>query len=590
MFIQKTHSVILGSMLVFCLSSQVVATCPNWSPQQAEQELQQLATQLERWDQAYYLQGESLVSDAIYDQSRQNFYRWQGCFKLPHIALPSIPTGHNNQLRHPMVQTGLDKAHHRDEVAQWLHLRRGQNFWVQPKADGVAVTLVYQQGQLVQAISRGDGVQGQDWTERVLELSAIPARLDTSLPEIVLQGELVMRLQNHRQKHDGAQKARSSIAGLMLRQQITDEEKHLVDIFVWDWVNSQQPMQQRLQQLTRWGFVHSETLTHPITQLSEVEHWRNHWYQSSLFMATDGVVIRQEQQPPADQREAKPPIWALAWKYPPAETIAEIAQVTFSIGRTGQITPLLEIHPVQLDDRQIQRISLGSLPRWQQLNLQPGDRIVIRLAGSTIPQFQQRLQRGMNREKQVVQPPSAEAFHALSCLSRQEIEQSTDPAGCRQQFLARLAYLSSAAALDMQGVAEQSWALLLDQGLIHELTDWLSLTSTQLQSLPGIGEKRAEQLIRTFAAARESSLLQWLAALGIPPAGSEPLFSDDEQVHWQTLILRNTADWQQRHGVGSSRASALVNFFQHPQVQQQAARLQQFGVEGFAVQTAILHD
>lgn len=589
MIIQNFSRFFVRFLLLSILFSKVFAACPNWSPHQAEQELHQLATQLELWDQAYYLQGQSLVSDAIYDQSRQNFYLWQSCFKLPHITLSSIPTGNNNHLQHPVVQTGLDKVHHLDEVAQWLNLRRGQSFWVQPKADGVAVTLVYQQGQLVQAISRGDGVQGQDWTARVLELSAIPARLDTSLPNVVLQGELVMRLHKHQQSRDGGQNARSRVAGLMQRQQITDEEKHLVDIFVWDWANSQQTMQQRLQQLTRWGFVHSETLTHPITQLSEVEHWRNHWYHSPLFMATDGLVLRQEQQTPAEHREAKPPLWAVAWKYPPAEALAEISAIHFRVGRTGQITPLLEIHPVQLDDRQIQRVSLGSLSRWQQLDLQPGDRIVIRLAGSTIPQFQQRLQRGIHRDDQAVKPPPAEVFHALSCLSRQDIKLSADPAGCRQQFLARLTYLSSSEGLNMQGVAEQSWALLFDQGLIHELTDWLDLTSAQLQTLPSVGEKRAEQLLSAFTATKHSELPRWLVALGMPPSGSEPLFSAGEKVHWQTLVQRSPADWQQRRGIGAVRAAALQQFFHHPQIQQQALRLQHQGVEGFADTGSILH-
>ncbi|MCX4198514.1 hypothetical protein OMR07_25940 [Methylobacterium organophilum] len=151
-----------------------LATCPTWDDARAQREIHQLQTQLAEWDDAYHRRGQSLVDDEIYDQSRARLHDWQRCFPST-LAAPDPLAGAGGPLRHPIRQTGLAKLADEQSVAAWI--ARREDLWIQPKIDGVAVTLVYRDGVLQQAISRGDGLTGQDWTANARKLAAIPARL-----------------------------------------------------------------------------------------------------------------------------------------------------------------------------------------------------------------------------------------------------------------------------------------------------------------------------------------------------------------------------------------------------------------------------
>lgn len=538
--------------------SSLAATCPDWPIAQATRELAALQAQLATWDDAYHNQGRSPVADEIYDQARARLSQWQTCFGQPQQAPGDALEGASTELPHPIAQTGLRKL---DEtgVGQWLSDRA--DVWIQPKVDGVAVTLVYRQGRLQQAISRGDGHSGQDWTARASELPAIPQQLPQPL-DAVLQGELYWRLNNHQQARDGSAGARGKVAGLMARQTIAAEEAAGIGLFVWDWPDGPAEMQERLAGLQRLGLEDSRSYSQPVENLTQARQWRQHWYRSALPFASDGVVLRQGQRPAGTRWQAEPPHWAAAWKYPVSQALAVVQKVHFNIGRTGRINPVLELQPLLLDDRRISRVAVGSLQRWQALDIRPGDQVAIRLSGLTIPHLDEVIWRSQQRTK--VNIPRAEDYHALSCWH------STPP--CQQQFQARLAWLGSKQGLAMSGVGPGIWGSL---GL-HGLLDWLELDARQLQSLPGIGTRRAEQLQQTFRQARDRPLQQWLRALGAPPG-----FDSGKLDDWHGLAQRDLGTWRQQPGVGQKRAEQLVAFFSHPDVQSLARQLQKAGVTAF---------
>lgn len=545
--------------------------------QQQLAETQALAKRLNEWNDAYYQQGISLVSDAIYDQTLQRFTQRQLCF--PDIQLPSITGKPTSSIQHPIVQTGLNKVHSRQAVEHWLTERADQPLWIQPKADGVAVSLVYVNGKLTQAISRGDGLIGQDWTGKVQSFPNIPQQIRTDLTQVIIQGELVWRLENHIQAKQNSQGARSKVAGFMQRQQTNTEEVQQVEIYVWDWPNSGLSMQAQVEQLTNWGFSHSQGLTQPVKNLDEVKYWQNQWYTQPLFMATDGVVIRQQQRPNAQHWQAKPPSWAIAWKHPAQQAVTHVSKIIYTVGRTGRITTLLALEPFELDKKIISRASLGGLKNLKKLDVQAGDLVAIQLAGLTIPQLQDVLIRTQPRTA-ATHPPE-DAFHYFSCLQAKTIKLSPYPKGCEQQFIARLSWLSSNQALNMQGVGESTWQLLLEEGLLKDLTNWLDFTQEALEKVTGLGEKRSRLLILNFKTAISQPFTTWLIALGMPPIGSGALFSVEEPPNWQTLANRSLAAWQQRNGIGTKRAKDLQAFFNHPVMQQQAKFLAEQGVKGF---------
>lgn len=521
-----------------------------------------LIERLAEWDDAYYRRAEPSVSDTVYDQARARLDTWRRCSpeRVVEVPAPSHPRGSGV---HPVFQTGLEKLPDAAAVERWLSRR--SDVWIQPKVDGVAVTLVYVEGELKQAISRGDGVTGQEWSKRVSRLPAVPGRLPKAV-DVVLQGELYLRRQDHVQAEVGDDGARARVIGLMAREVLSAAEAAAVGLFVWEWPDGPATLAARLEGLTALGFADTAAFTHSVVDLASIEQWRRSWFENPLPFATDGVVLRQASRPSGATWEAKPPAWAVAWKHPPGEALAEVRRVEFRIGRTGRITPLLHLHSVELEGRTVRRVSTGSLERWRALDIGPGDHVVIALAGLTIPRLE-----GVawhRPERAALVAPDNAAYHALSCWHMAP--------GCEAQFLERLAWLSGAEALNLSGVGPGTWRRLVEAELVERLLDWLTLDEQALRGAHGVGEARARTLVATFNAAQASPFSHWLQALGAPPGIDAALPAD-----WATLVEYTHRDWAALRGVGADRATLLVEFFAHSEVRRLAERLAEHGVAGF---------
>jgi len=556
--------VTLRLLLVFftaCTALNTHADCPKWPATQAKSEIAALQKQINQWDDAYHREGRSLIADELYDQSLQRLSAWRECFRLPSPVEP-LRTA-SGTVTHPIAHTGLDKIHKAEAVQAWLRDR--QDVWVQPKIDGVAVTLVYRQGMLQQAISRGDGISGQDWTTSAQRINAIPQRLTQPL-DLLVQGELYWRLNEHVQARSGSVNARAAVAGLMNRKSFTAEQAAGIGLFVWDWPQGPLDLPERISRLVALGFAKTEPYSQPASDFAEAQKWRDHWYRSPLPFATDGVVLRQSQRPPAERWQARAPYWAIAWKYPFAQALAEVRKINFKIGRTGRITPVIELTPVMLDDREIKRVSASSLKRWQALDIRPGDQVAISLAGLTIPRLDGVVLRAAERAD--IDIPNADDFHALSCW------QPTP--GCESQFLARLTWLSGKQGLAMQHVGRGTWEKLFETGRLNNLLDWLTLDGPELANIAGFGERSSARLMHSFHSARQRPFAQWLKALGIPPTGQAQLPDS-----WQALAQRDTEQWQAEPGIGPGRAAQLSAFFRDPQVLALSDTLRTAGIGGF---------
>ena len=542
-------------------------TCPDWTAERLALEAQTLAEHIEVWDRAYHDDGESLIADELYDQALARLENWQSCRgdTTPHRPLTRV-TSSDSTRAHPAAHTGLNKA---DEDGIRRFTSRREDLWIQPKVDGVAVTLRYQAGELVEAVSRGDGERGQDWTARVQQLPSVPA----SLPEpvsAVLQGELYWRMENHVQARQPDSGARGAVAGAMAQQAPSQETLNRIGLFVWGWPDGPTQITERLAQLTALGFDTTD-YTHPINGQEAAAEWRDRWFNAPLPFATDGVVLKQAERPGVRRWSSSPPEWAVAWKYPPQQALAQVRGVEFRVGRTGRVTPLVWLHPISLEGRRISRVSLGSLERWQAWDVRPGDQVAVTLAGLTIPQVSSVV--WQTRERAALSVPPPERYHLLSCfmLSPERAPERTPE--CSAQLLARLTYLGE--QLGMRGIGEGTWQALMEAGVVTELLGWLEVTPEQLQQAYGIGEMSATTLLAQFNAARQAPYAAWLSALGMPPGGDARLGD------WHTLTRYSRSDWQAVPGVGPVRGEALVAFFSHPDVQRMANQLQQTGIDGF---------
>ncbi|QHF47434.1 DNA ligase B [Pseudomonas sp. S35] len=532
-------------------------------PDEARTQVDTLAEQVSLWDDSYHRLGQSPVSDELYDQARQRLEHWRQCFP-PLTAAPDNPLASSRgTLPHPVAHTGLGKLRDEQAVDAWLAAR--QDVWVQPKVDGVAVTLLYRQGRLSQVISRGDGVLGQDWSTSARKIPGILQQLPEPI-DVMLQGELYWRLDEHVQSEHGGLNARSKVAGLMNRRHLSDTDAAGIGLFVWAWPDGPAQFSERQNTLARWGFTDSQRYSRPIQSLAQASQWRTYWYTHPLPFATDGVVLHQAMHAPAERWQVSAPYWAAAWKYPATSALALVRKVQFRIGRTGRITPILELEPVRLDDRQISRVSAGSLKRWQTLDIRPGDQVSISLAGQVIPRLDQVILRNTTRVDLPV--PNPRDFHALSCWQ-------LDP-GCEEQLLARLTWLSGNQGLALPHMGRETWNVLIQAGLIAGFLDWLTLDAAELANIEGFGERSRAKVLDSIRSARQRPFAQWLKALGVPPVARNNLDGN-----WQTLAAKDTQAWQAEDGIGPGRAAQLSAFFRAPQVQALAETLRVAGIDGF---------
>lgn len=548
----------VGLMWLVTFSAQA-AECPDWPEERLTRESQALAEQVQRWDTAYHDDGVALIDDALYDQAVSRLAAWQRCLgHAPDHRPLSRVTRSSGTLDHPAAQRGLTKA---DDDGVRRFTSRREDLWIQPKVDGVAITLRYQDGDLVEAVSRGDGERGQDWTNRVRQLPAVP----NTLPEpisAVLQGELYWRLTQHVQSQSPASGARGAVAGAMAQTSPTMDTLERIGLFVWGWPDGPTGMGERLTSLTALGFD-TAIYTQPLNDRRDAAYWRDSWFNGPLPFATDGVVIKQAERPGVRRWSSSPPEWAIAWKYPAQQALAEVRGIEFRVGRTGRVTPLVWLNPVLLEGRRISRVSLGSLERWESLDVRAGDQVAISLAGLTIPQLTDVVWH--TQERSPLSVPSPQRYHLLSCFELTP--------GCDTQLLARLTYLGE--QLGMQGVGEGTWQALMEAGVVTQLLDWLDAEPGHLEKAYGIGEVTSAALIEQFQIALSRPFSAWLSALGAPP-GSESARGD-----WEALAGYQREQWQAVPGVGPVRADALVAFFSHPDVQRMTSQLNQSGVAGF---------
>lgn len=552
----------IGVGLLFTL--QVEAACPAWSPSRAEQEIAQLESQISGWNKTYWQEGESTVSDGVYDQLSARLAQWQRCFGVIAVEQASLPPL-SETVKHPVAHTGVRKLANIRAVGAWMKGREGM--WVQPKVDGVAVTLVYQDGHLKQAISRGDGLNGEDWTEKARRIPSIPQNVSGALANSVLQGEIFLRAEGHVQKKMGGMNARSKVAGMLMRQS-NSQSLSALSLFIWAWPDGPASMRERLNLLAASGFELAARYSHSVTSTQEVAEWRSRWFNAPLPFATDGVVVRMGKEPEGSRWLPTQGDWVVAWKYQPVSQVAEVSGIHFAIGRTGKIAVVAELQPIMLDDKRVQRVNIGSVARWQSLDITAGDQLLISLAGQGIPRLESVAWRALERTKP--EPPTAD-FNSLTCFYR--------TVACREQFLARLAWLGSPAVLDIEGVGEVGWQRLATAHSFEHIFSWLGLTLTQLQSTPGMTAERAQQVWHRFDMTRRQPFRRWIKAIGVPLPNAALKALDDST--WRQLLARDERRWQTLPGIGPEKARSLVTFLHDPVVGTLVEKLRKLGVAGF---------
>ena len=557
----KVWMAILISIL--CWQSSVWAVCPAWSPARAQEEISRLQQQIKQWDDDYWKEGKSEVEDGVYDQLSARLTQWQRCFgsEPRDVMMPPL----NGAVMHPVAHTGVRKMVDKNALSLWM--RERSDLWVQPKVDGVAVTLVYRDGKLNKAISRGNGLKGEDWTQKVSLISAVPQTVSGPLANSTLQGEIFLQREGHIQQQMGGINARAKVAGLMMRQDDSDTMNSL-GVFVWAWPDGPQLMSDRLKELATAGFTLTQTYTRAVKNADEVARVRNEWWKAELPFVTDGVVVRAAKEPESRHWLPGQAEWLVAWKYQPVAQVAEVKAIQFAVGKSGKISVVASLAPVMLDDKKVQRVNIGSVRRWQEWDIAPGDQILVSLAGQGIPRIDDVVWRGAERTKPT---PPENRFNSLTCYFASDV--------CQEQFISRLVWLGSKQVLGLDGIGEAGWRALHQTHRFEHIFSWLLLTPEQLQNTPGIAKSKSAQLWHQFNLARKQPFTRWVMAMGIPLTRAALNASDERS--WSQLLFSTEQFWQQLPGTGSGRARQVIEWKENAQIKKLGSWLAAQQITGF---------
>lgn len=557
----KVWMAILISIL--CWQSSVWAVCPAWSPARAQEEISRLQQQIKQWDDDYWKEGKSEVEDGVYDQLSARLTQWQRCFgsEPRDVMMPPL----NGAVMHPVAHTGVRKMVDKNALSLWM--RERSDLWVQPKVDGVAVTLVYRDGKLNKAISRGNGLKGEDWTQKVSLISAVPQTVSGPLANSTLQGEIFLQREGHIQQQMGGINARAKVAGLMMRQDDSDTLNSL-GVFVWAWPDEPQLMSDRLKELATAGFTLTQTYTRAVKNADEVARVRNEWWKAELPFVTDGVVVRAAKEPESRHWLPGQAEWLVAWKYQPVAQVAEVKAIQFAVGKSGKISVVASLAPVMLDDKKVQRVNIGSVRRWQEWDIAPGDQILVSLAGQGIPRIDDVVWRGAERTKPT---PPENRFNSLTCYFASDV--------CQEQFISRLVLLGSKQVLGLDGIGEAGWRALHQTHRFEHIFSWLLLTPEQLQNTPGIAKSKSAQLWHQFNLARKQPFTRWVMAMGIPLTRAALNASDERS--WSQLLFSTEQFWQQLPGTGSGRARQVIEWKENAQIKKLGSWLAAQQITGF---------
>ncbi|AUM06007.1 TPA: NAD-dependent DNA ligase LigB [Escherichia coli] len=557
----KVWMAILISIL--CWQSSAWAVCPAWSPARAQEEISRLQQQIKQWDDDYWKEGKSEVEDGVYDQLSARLTQWQRCFgnETRDVMMPPL----NGAVMHPVAHTGVRKMADKNALSLWM--RERSDLWVQPKVDGVAVTLVYRDGKLNKAISRGNGLKGEDWTQKVRLISAVPQTVSGPLANSTLQGEIFLKRKGHIQQQMGGINARAKVAGLMMRQGNSDTLNSLA-VFVWAWPDGPHLMTDRLKDLATAGFTLTQTYTRAVKNADEVAHVRNEWWKAKLPFVTDGVVVRAAKEPESRHWLPGQAEWLVAWKYQPVAQVAEVKAIQFAVGKSGKISVVASLAPVMLDDKKIQRVNIGSVRRWQEWDIAPGDQILVSLAGQGIPRIDDVVWRGAERTKPT---PPENRFNSLTCYFASDV--------CQEQFISRLVWLGSKQVLGLDGIGEAGWRALHQTHRFEHIFSWLLLTPEQLQNTPGIAKSKSAQLWHQFNLARQQPFTRWVMAMGIPLTRAALNASDERS--WSQLLFSKEQFWQQLPGTGSGRARQVIEWKENAQIKKLGSWLAAQQITGF---------
>ena len=564
---------------------------------QARQRIEELRTEVRRHDILYYGGDRPQISDEVYDELFSELKALEGDFPelvtsdSPTQRVAGTPLSKFETVDHEAPMLSLDSAQDPEALRRFderirkaLGDDRELRYVVEPKLDGLSIELVFEDGRFVRASTRGDGVRGEDVTANVRTIRSIPLRLRDDgppvPPRLSVRGEVIIRSRefaelNERLMNEGREpfaNPRNSAAGSLRQLDPELAASRPLEAFVYDVLHvegaSFASQLEVRESLAAWGLRVSERVNVAsdidavLDYFSGIEAERD-----DLPYEIDGIVIKLDDL--ADREHlgstSRHPRWAFAFKFAPRAEITRILAIAASVGRTGVVTPVALMEPVQIGGVTVSRASLHNREEVARKEVREGDLVRVQRAGDVIPQVVERIEEeGRERGREFRMPVTCPSC-GTDLIDRGPFTVCPNSFGCAAQLTGRIQHFGSRQGLDVEGLGEETARLLVAEGLVKRLPDLFALTATDLVQLEGFAELSASNLISALGEASRTELRRLLYGLGIPEVGAA--VAADLATHFRTIGAIRVADADalvEVPGVGRIMADRITGFFAEP--------------------------
>jgi len=580
---------------------------------EASRRIDELRSEIRRHDHRYYVLDDPEISDARYDELFHQLKDLEA--EHPDLVTEDSPTQRVGgepldklgTVDHEAPMLSLDSSEKEETLRRFDERVRKAlsqsgaedasesagspqvHYVLEPKLDGASLELVYENGRFTRAATRGDGARGEDVTANARTLPMLPFELRGEAPALLaVRGEIFMRIEHFEKLNaqllsegkDPFANPRNAAAGALRQLDPKMTASRPLDLYTYDILKLEDASGdtptthwQVLEKLREWGLKVNE-LSQKATDADDILEYHRDLTErrDDLPYEIDGVVIKLDDLAAREAMGSTShhPRWAFALKFPPRKEITRVESILASVGRTGVVTPVALLRPVELGGVTVSRATLHNREEIARKDIREGDKVRVQRAGDVIPQVVERIEEDAQREKERERTgPWKMPSHCPSCgtelVERGPFSVCPNSFDCRAQLAGRLIHFASRHALDIEGLGEETAKTFLDQGLVVHLPDLFDLKSEQLLGLEGFAEKSANNLVQAIERASHVELHRFLFGLGIPEVGAS--VARDLARHFGTFqgIREATEeDLVEVHGVGERMAEQIRAFFDEP--------------------------
>ena len=573
-----------------------------------QQKIESLRQELSDHNYKYYVLDKPEISDLDFDNKLKELQELEDKHpefydaNSPTLRVGGQVTKNFATVVHDYRMYSLDNSYSKEDLEDWekriKKLVDGKvEYTCELKYDGASISLTYEKGELVKAVTRGDGVQGDDVTNNVRTIRTVPLKLKGDYPEkFDIRGEIVLPFEGFSKMNAERVEAgeepyrnpRNTASGSLKLQDSSEVAKRPLDCLLYTIIGENlgfSTQYEGLQKAREWGFKVPDAAK-LVSSTEETLEFVNYWdvHRHDLPYETDGVVIKVNsfQQQEELGYTAKSPRWAMAYKFKAEQVSTQLHKITYQVGRTGAITPVANLEPVQLAGTIVKRASLHNADQIAKLDIREGDEVYVEKGGEIIPKII-----GVDFEKR--DPNSSPTEYITNCpecgtqLVRNEGEAQhycPNDEGCPPQIIGRIQHFISRKAMDIEGLGGETVALLVNNGLINNYADLYTLTKEEVLPLERMAEKSVENLVNGIEASKEIPFERVLFGLGIRYVGET--VAKKLARHYKSIDALAKATLEELitvDEIGERIAESVVDFFTHEEKKELIERLKDHGLQ-----------